>query len=104
VAQRDVKLVLLDSIAALLLPCLCSGVGSHWVSSVLFCLLTQVAQRDVKLVLLDSIAALLRTELGGGDASALAARGEQLGRQATALKVLAEAHRIPVVVTNQVRM
>jgi RecA/RadA recombinase len=63
----------------------------------------QVAQRDVKLVLLDSIAALLRTELGGGDASALAARGEQLGRQATALKVLAEAHRIPVVVTNQVR-
>jgi RecA/RadA recombinase len=62
----------------------------------------QVAQRDVKLVLLDSIAALLRTEMGGGDASALAVRGEQLGRQATALKVLAEAHRIPVVVTNQV--
>lgn len=56
----------------------------------------------MKLVLLDSVAALLRTEHSGDAASAMAARGDQLGRQATALKVLAEQHRIPVVVTNQV--
>jgi RecA/RadA recombinase len=62
----------------------------------------QVPQRDVKLVILDSIAALLRTEFGGGEAAALAARGEVLGQQAAVLKSVAEANRIPVVVTNQV--
>jgi RecA/RadA recombinase len=62
----------------------------------------QVPQRDVKLVILDSIAALLRTEFGGGEAAALAARGEMLGQQAAVLKSVAEANRIPVVVTNQV--
>jgi hypothetical protein len=61
-----------------------------------------VAQRDVKLIVLDSIAALLRTEFGGGEAAALAARGERLGQQAALLKAVAEANRIPVVVTNQV--
>jgi RecA/RadA recombinase len=62
----------------------------------------QVPQRDVKLIILDSIAALLRTEFGGGEAAALAARGEMLGQQAAVLKAVAEANRIPVVVTNQV--
>lgn len=105
------KLVLLDRVAALLRTELGGGDASapgHVFSQQQLVLCAcfnplQVAQRDVKLVLLDSVAALLRTELGGGDASALAARGEQLGRQAIALKVLAEQHRIPVVVTNQVR-
>lgn len=60
-------------------------------------------QRDIKLIVLDSVAALLRTEFGGGEAAALAARGELLGQQAAALKSVAEANRIPVVVTNQVR-
>ncbi|WIA20431.1 hypothetical protein OEZ85_004844 [Tetradesmus obliquus] len=92
-------LVLLDSVAALLHTKLGCGDAA---AADLKCPMQLVAQRDVKLVLLDSVAALLRTELGGGDASALAARGEQLGRQAIALKVLAEQHRIPVVVTNQV--
>jgi RecA/RadA recombinase len=62
----------------------------------------QVPQRDVKLIILDSIAALLRTEFGGREATALAARGEMLGQQAAVLKAVAEANRIPVVVTNQV--
>lgn len=56
----------------------------------------------MKLIVLDSIAALLRTEFGGGEAAALAARGEALGQHASALKAVAEAARIPVVVTNQV--
>ena len=63
----------------------------------------QVPRLDIKLIVLDSVAALLRTEFGGGEASALAARGELLGQQAALLKAVAEAHRIPVVVTNQVR-
>lgn len=64
--------------------------------------LVQVPQLDIKLIVLDSIAALLRTEFGGGEAAALAARGEMLGQQAALLKAVAEANRIPVVVTNQV--
>lgn len=69
----------------------------------LYVVYVQVPQRDVKLIILDSIAALLRTEFGGGEAAALAARGEMLGQQAAVLKAVAEANRIPVVVTNQVR-
>lgn len=63
----------------------------------------QIAQRDIKLLVLDSIAATVRTEFGGGEAAALAARGELLGRQGAILKSLAETNRIPVLVTNQVR-
>jgi len=65
----------------------------------------QVANRDIKAILLDSAAALLRADLHNSNdpmGAALAARGELLGRQAAALKMLAEANRIPVVVTNQV--
>lgn len=70
----------------------------HWLNQ----LAQTVPQRDVKLIVLDSIAALLRTEFGGGQADALAARGEMLGQQAAVLKAVAEANRIPVLVTNQV--
>ncbi|GBF98527.1 DNA repair protein RAD51 [Raphidocelis subcapitata] len=62
----------------------------------------QVPQTGARLVVLDSVAALLRGgELGGGREQMLE-RSEHVGRQAAALKVLAERHRIPVVVTNQV--
>lgn len=73
-------------------------------------MLMQVGRRDIKLIILDSIAALLRsdhssTAAGGSDtAAALTARGELLGQQAAVLKSIAEAHRIPVIVTNQVSM
>lgn len=63
----------------------------------------QVPQLGAKLVVLDSVAALLRAELGGGGRQAALERSELVGRQAAALKALAERHRIPVVVTNQVR-
>eukprot|EP00878_Enallax_costatus_P039771 GHUV01045674.1.p1 GENE.GHUV01045674.1~~GHUV01045674.1.p1 ORF type:complete len:163 (+),score=45.16 GHUV01045674.1:302-790(+) len=62
----------------------------------------QVARRDMKLIILDSIAALLRTDHAGVESAAITARGELLGQQAAVLKSIAEAHRIPVVVTNQV--
>eukprot|EP00878_Enallax_costatus_P014034 GHUV01014676.1.p1 GENE.GHUV01014676.1~~GHUV01014676.1.p1 ORF type:complete len:342 (+),score=88.81 GHUV01014676.1:305-1330(+) len=62
----------------------------------------EVARRDMKLIILDSIAALLRTDHAGVESAAITARGELLGQQAAVLKSIAEAHRIPVVVTNQV--
>lgn len=60
----------------------------------------QVPARDIQLVVLDSVAALLRHDLG--ERSQLLQRQEQLGSIAVALKRMAELHRIPVLVTNQV--
>jgi DNA repair protein RadA len=60
-----------------------------------------IEARDVKLVVIDSIAALLRLDYQGREL--VAERQELLGRQAAALKFLAEKHNIPVLVTNQVR-
>jgi hypothetical protein len=59
-----------------------------------------VPARDIQLVVLDSVAALLRHDLG--ERSQLMQRQEQLGTIAVALKRMAELHRIPVLVTNQV--
>ena len=61
----------------------------------------QVPRRGARLVVLDSVAALLRAELGAGRQAARE-RAELVGLQAAALKALAERHRVPVVVTNQV--
>jgi len=60
----------------------------------------QIAARDIQLVVLDSVAALLRLDFG--EAKQTLQRQEHLGQQAVTLKRLAEEHRIPVVVTNQV--
>ena len=60
----------------------------------------QIAARDIQLVVLDSVAALLRLDFG--EARQTLQRQEHLGQQAVTLKRLAEEHRIPLVVTNQV--
>jgi RecA/RadA recombinase len=60
-----------------------------------------ISAREVKLVVIDSIAALLRLDFQGRER--LGERQELLGQQAAALKLLAERHNIPVLVTNQVR-
>jgi len=57
-----------------------------------------IIELNVRLVIIDSIAALARSEGGGR----LADRQALLGEQASRLKALAEAFRIPVIVTNQV--
>ena len=59
-----------------------------------------IIELNVKLVIIDSIAALARAEYGGSGRTA--ERQELLGEQASRLKALAEAFRIPVIVTNQV--
>jgi hypothetical protein len=60
-----------------------------------------IEAREVRLVVIDSIAALLRLDFQGREG--MGERQELLGRQAAALKLLAERHNIPVLVTNQVR-
>jgi RecA/RadA recombinase len=59
-----------------------------------------VAQHGIVLVIIDSIAALLRSDMG--ERAQLLERQQHLGRQAAALKQLAERNKIPVLVTNQV--
>ncbi|KAG1657551.1 hypothetical protein FOA52_005437 [Chlamydomonas sp. UWO 241] len=62
-----------------------------------------VIEFRVALIIIDSIAALARAEFGGGGPSGgIIERQEMLGSIAVRLKHLAEAFRIPVVVTNQV--
>lgn len=56
-----------------------------------------IIEHSVRLVLVDSIAFLVRSGQG-----TLHERHELLGEQASRLKTLAEAFRIPVIVTNQV--
>jgi RecA/RadA recombinase len=51
-------------------------------------------------VVVDSVAALLRLDFQGREG--MGERQELLGKQAAALKLLAERHNIPVLVTNQV--
>jgi RAD51-like protein 1 len=58
-----------------------------------------IIERGARLVIVDSIAALVRSEFGR---ERLVERQALLGEQAARLKVLAEAFRIPVLVTNQV--
>jgi len=58
-----------------------------------------IIERAAKLVIVDSVAALVRAEYGR---ERLVERQALLGEQASRLKQLAEAFRIPVVVTNQV--
>lgn len=60
-----------------------------------------IIERGAKLVIVDSIAALMRSEFGR---EKLVERQALLGAQASKLKQLAEAFRIPIVVTNQVTM
>ena len=59
-----------------------------------------IIERGAKLVIIDSIAALLRAEFGRDQ---VGERQALLGQQASRLKLLAEAFRIPIVVTNQVQ-
>ncbi|OAE35671.1 hypothetical protein AXG93_1154s1250 [Marchantia polymorpha subsp. ruderalis] len=59
-----------------------------------------IIERSARLIVIDSVAALLQSEYGR---DRIIERQEMLGQQATILKFLAEAFRIPVLVTNQVR-
>lgn len=61
-----------------------------------------VIEHSARLVIVDSVAALARAEFGGGGSGSIVERQEMLGSVASRLKQLAEAFRIPVVVTNQV--
>jgi RAD51-like protein 1 len=63
-------------------------------------LFLQIGPREIQLVVLDSVAALLRLDYG--EVNQTLQRQEHLGQQAVTLKRLAEEHRIPIVVTNQV--
>eukprot|EP00955_Chlamydomonas_euryale_P013661 147003-Chlamydomonas_euryale.AAC.2 len=66
-----------------------------------------VIQHSACLVIVDSVAALARADFGGaaselgGGGGSIMERQEMLGSVAGRLKQLAEAFRIPVVVTNQ---
>ena len=62
----------------------------------------ELVRHDVRLLVVDSVAAPARRQFDHRESGAMAARSEQLARQASALKVLAETFRLPVVVTNQV--
>ncbi|KAH7331754.1 hypothetical protein KP509_20G048900 [Ceratopteris richardii] len=55
-------------------------------------------EKKVRLLIVDSIAALLQSEDGQEN------QFQKLGRQAVTMKYLAEAFRIPILVTNQVRI
>ena len=61
-----------------------------------------MAVTRVRLVVLDSVAAPARREFDHRDQGAMASRSDMLARQASLLKALAEAFRVPVIVTNQV--
>ncbi|KAI5075109.1 hypothetical protein GOP47_0009185 [Adiantum capillus-veneris] len=60
-----------------------------------------IIENKVKMLIVDSIAALMPSENAQED---LSRKQNVLGHQAGTLKYLAEAFRIPIVVTNQVRM
>lgn len=60
-----------------------------------------IIENKVKLLIVDSIAALMQSENAQED---LSRKQNLLGHQAGTLKYIAEAFRIPVVATNQVRM
>ncbi|XP_059074321.1 DNA repair protein RAD51 homolog 2 isoform X2 [Cryptomeria japonica] len=60
-----------------------------------------VTQHCIKLVIIDSMAALVSSEQGQEQTSS---KHDTIGSQASFLKALAEVSRIPVVVTNQVRL
>ncbi|MCO5570995.1 hypothetical protein L7F22_024726 [Adiantum nelumboides] len=60
-----------------------------------------IIENKIKLVIVDSIAALMPSENAQED---LSRKQNVLGHQAGTLKYLAEAFRIPIVVTNQVRL
>ncbi|KAK9807879.1 hypothetical protein WJX72_011994 [[Myrmecia] bisecta] len=65
----------------------------------LMALESTIIDHSVRLIVIDSIAAFARSEF---DRAQIAERQQTLGQQAAALKYLAEAFRIPVLVTNQV--
>ncbi|KAG0614936.1 hypothetical protein M758_5G002000 [Ceratodon purpureus] len=59
-----------------------------------------IRQHGVRLLVIDSVAALVQSEYGY---DRIIQRQEILGKQASILKHLAEVHRMPIIVTNQVR-
>ncbi|GLJ47497.1 hypothetical protein SUGI_1002740 [Cryptomeria japonica] len=60
-----------------------------------------VTQHCIKLVIIDSMAMLISSEQGQEQTSS---KHDAIGSQASILKALAEVSRIPIVVTNQVRL
>ena len=54
------------------------------------------------LVIVDSMASVVRKEFHAGRTSSRVARAKLLATQAKTLKELAEHHRIPILVTNQI--
>lgn len=62
---------------------------------------SSISQLRVKLLIIDSMAALVSSEQGQDQTTLI---HDTIGRQASLLKSVAEFSRIPVVVTNQVRL